>query len=115
MKMFTILAGHDDIMASNNAGGGGGGSSRLKQFFSKRDSPILGSTSNSRRSSIDIPPHLNNLLSGMFIVCYLLLIARQSYFQLHGRIIILQKHGCISVSVEKLLIEEKSSFTFFSL
>lgn len=66
------------MMASNNAGGGGGGSSRLKQFFSKRDSPIMGSTSNSRRSSIDIPPHLNNLLSGMCICFYLVLIGRQS-------------------------------------
>ncbi|XP_042204566.1 uncharacterized protein LOC121854170 isoform X3 [Homarus americanus] len=51
----------EEVMAANNASSGG--SSRLKQFFSKRESPVLGSTSNSRRSSIDLPPHINNLLS----------------------------------------------------
>ncbi|XP_069943240.1 uncharacterized protein [Cherax quadricarinatus] len=56
-------SGPDEAVAANNTGNGGVGSSRLKQFFSKRESPVMGSTANSRRSSLDLPPHINNLLS----------------------------------------------------
>lgn len=54
------------VGVNNTNAGGGSGSSRLKQFFStKRESPVFGSTGNSRRSSLDLPPHINNLLNGM--------------------------------------------------
>ncbi|CAL4059905.1 unnamed protein product, partial [Meganyctiphanes norvegica] len=45
-------------------------SSKLRQFFQRGESPtfpsnFVASLQNSRRSSVDLPPHLNNMLTGL--------------------------------------------------
>ena len=53
-----IALGSDDQQPSDS------GASRLKQIYKIRDSPTLNSTATSRRSSVDLTPHFNNLSAG---------------------------------------------------
>ncbi|XP_068242106.1 eukaryotic translation initiation factor 4E transporter-like isoform X2 [Palaemon carinicauda] len=63
--IIGFQGGQEEGAVDNSGSMGMCGSSRLKQFFSKRESPILGSAADSRRSSVDLPPHINNLLNVM--------------------------------------------------